>query len=83
MYGDTLAIKGFARRVRQEIRVVASRTGVGLHVQVEPSDFPPPGTREFEGRFTLPPGPTDLLVTNGYGSPGELFSGQVQPATDG
>lgn len=83
LYGDTLEIGGFAPAGRQELRVVASRTDIRLHVQVEPSDIPPLGTRQFAVRFTLPPGPTDLIVTNGYGHPTILFIGQVRPTMDG
>ena len=78
VHGDTLEITGFAPSDCTELRIVAFRSGNRLHVQVEPSDIPPdpcvsPSVRQFEARFTLPPEPTYLLVTNGFFLPGELF----------
>lgn len=84
--GDTLAIEGFARTGCTELRVVAFRSGSGLHVQFEPSDVPLDdcvNSRWFEARFLLPSGRTDLLVTNAVGFPAELFDGQVRPAEEG
>lgn len=81
--GDTLEIWGLAHTECTQLRVVAFRTGTGLHVQVEPSDIPLDdcvNRRRFEARFTLPSGPTDLLLTNGFFFPPELFDGQVRPA---
>ena len=40
VYGDTLEIQGFAPNGCTELRVVAFRLGIGLHLQVEPSDIP-------------------------------------------
>lgn len=82
--GDTLEIRGFAPTSGcKELRVVAYRSGDGLHVQVEPSDIPLDDcvrSRTFDARFTLPPGSTDLLVTNSVDFPAELFDGRVRPA---
>ena len=88
VHGDTLEIKGFAPSDCTELRIVAFRSGNRLHVQVEPSDIPPDpcvslSVRQFEARFTLPPEPTYLLVTNGFFLPGELFNGQVRPSEAG
>ena len=86
VHGDTLEIKGFARTGCAELRVVAFRSGSGLHVQVEPSDTRLEDcvySRQFEARFLLPPGPTDLLVTNAHYFPAVLFDGQVRPAGEG
>ena len=41
LYGDTLEITGFVP-ICEELRVVAFRSGNGIHVQVEPSDFKQP-----------------------------------------
>jgi len=82
VYGDTLEIRGLAHTRCTELRVVAFRSGTGLHVQVEPSDVSLDdcvNARRFEARFTLPSEPTDLLVTNRVGFPAELFDGQVRP----
>ncbi len=57
VYGDTLEIRGLARTRCTELRLVAFRSGSGLHVQVEPSDIPLEDcvdARRFEARFTLP-----------------------------
>ena len=94
VYGDTLEIKGFAPNDCMELRVVVFRSGDGLHVQVERSDIPQVepsdiplspcfSSLQFEARYTLPPEPTNLLVTNGYLLPGELFEGQVEPNEEG
>ena len=86
VYGDTLEIKGFALTDCTELRVVAFRSDNGLHVQVEPSDIqldPCVGPRQFELRYTLPPEPTHLLVTNSSSLPAELFSGQVRQSDAG
>ena len=87
VHGDTLEIEGFARTAGcAELRVVAFRSGKGLHVQVEPSDTPLDecvSSRQFEARFLLPSGPTGLLVTNAHYFPAELFDGQVRPAEEG
>lgn len=87
VYGDTLEIKGFAGTAGcAELRAVAFRSGEGLHVQVEPSDVPLDDcvrSRRFEARFLLPPGPTDLLVTNAHYFPAVLFDGQVRPSAEG
>ena len=84
VHGDTLEIKGFAGTAGcAELRVVAFRSGDGLHVQVEPSDTPLEdcvNSRQFKARFLLPSGPTDLLVTNAHYFPAVLFDGQVRPA---
>ena len=87
VHGDTLEIKGFAATADcSELRVVAFRSGDGLQVQVEPSDIPLDdcvSSRRFEASFLLPPGPTDLLVTNAHYFPAVLFDGQVWPAEEG
>jgi len=86
VYGDTLEIKGFARIFCTRVRVVAFRSGSALHVQIEPSDTrleSCASSRQFEARFTLPPERTDLLVTNGYYYPVELFDGPVRPIAAG
>ena len=88
VHGDTLEIKGFAPSDCTELRIVAFRSGNRLHVQVEPSDIPRDpcvslSVRQFEARFTLPPEPTYLLVTNGFFLPGELFNGRVRPSEAG
>ena len=82
VYGDTLEIAGLAHTDCTELRVVAFRSGSGLHVQVEPSDIPLDScvnSRQFGARFTLPSEPTALLVTNGFSFPVELFDGRVRP----
>ena len=84
--GDTLEIRGLAHTECMELRVVAFRSGSGLHVQVEPSDIPLDpcvNSRQFEARFALPPERTPLLVTNGYSFPVELFDGEVRPIEEG
>jgi hypothetical protein len=86
VYGDTLEIGGLAHTDCTELRVVAFRSGSGLHVQVEPSDIPLDScvnSRQFGARFTLPSEPTHLLVTNGFSFPVELFDGQVRPGAEG
>lgn len=87
VHGDTLAIEGFAGTAGcAELRVVAFRSGDGLHVQVEPSEIPLDdcvSSRRFEATFLLPPGPTDLLVTNAHSFPAVLFDDQVRPAEEG
>ena len=86
VHGDTLEIEGFAGTTGcAELRVVAFRSGNGLHVQFEPSDIPLDDcvARRFEARFLLPSGPTDLLVTNALHFPAVLFDGQVRPAEEG
>ena len=86
VYGDTLEIRGLAHTECTELRVVAFRSGIGLHVQVEPSDIPLDPcviSRQFEARFTLPSERTHLLVTNGFFFPVELFDGQVRPVEEG
>lgn len=86
VYGDTLEIKGYAgtdcTELRTGLRVVAFRSGSGLHVQVEPSGTPLDSctrSRQFEARFALPSEPTHLLVTNGFFVPAMLFDGEVRP----
>ena len=82
VYGDTVEIRGLAHTECTELRVVAFRSGSGLHVQVEPSDIPLDPcaiSRQFEARYTLPSEQTHLLVTNGFFFPVELFDGQVRP----
>ena len=84
--GDTLEMAGVAPSECAELRMVAFRSGDGLHVQVEPSDVTLDscdGSRRFEARFTLPPGPTKLLLTNGSLFPVELFDGLVRPSEEG
>lgn len=87
VHGDTLEIEGFAGTAGcAELRVVAFRSGDGLHVQVEPSDVPLDDcvrSRRFEARFLLPPGTTELLVTNAHSFPVVLFDGQVRPTGEG
>ena len=87
VYGDKLEIKGLAEtRDCTELRVVAFRSGTGLHVQVEPSDIPLDDCvsyRRFEASFSLPSGRTDLLVTNAVYFPAELFDGEVRPVEEG
>lgn len=87
VHGDTLEIEGFAGTAGcAELQIVAFRSGDGLHVQVEPSDTPLDdcvNSRQFEARFLLPSGPTDLLVTNAHSFPAVLFDGQVRPASEG
>lgn len=86
LHGDTLEIEGFAGTTGcTELRVVAFRSGNGLHVQFEPSDIPLDDcvARRFEARFLLPSGPTDLLVTNALHFPAVLFDGEVRPAEEG
>ena len=87
VHRDTLEIQGFAGTAGcTELRVVAFRSGDGLHVQVEPSDIPLEdcvSSRRFEARFLLPSGPTDLLLTNAHYFPAVLFEGQVRPADEG
>ena len=86
VYADTLEIRGFAHTECTELRVVAFRLGIGLHVQVEPSDIPLDrcvNSRQFEARFTLPSERTHLLVTNAFFFPVELFDGQVRPIETG
>ena len=84
---DTLGITGYARGGSEctELRVVAFRSDGRLHVQIEPSDTPLDpcvNSRRFAARFTLPSGPTDLLVTNGFYLPTVLFDGEVRPAEE-
>ena len=82
--GYTLEMAGVARSGCTELRMVAFRSGAGLHVQVEPSNtLDSCGSRRFEARFTLPPEPTRLLLTNGFLFPVELFEGLVQPSEEG
>ncbi len=86
VHGDTLEIEGFATTYCTELRVAAFRSGGGLHVQVEPSETPLDDCvkwRWFEAGFTLPSGPTDLLVTNAVDFPAELFDGRVRPTEKG
>lgn len=82
VHGDTLEIGGYAGTDCTELRVVAFRSGSGLHVQVEPSGTPLDSctrSRHFEARFMLPSEPTHLLVTNGHIVPAVLFEGEVRP----
>jgi hypothetical protein len=82
VYGDTLEIAGFVPTDCRQLRVAASRLGIGLHVQVEPSDVPLEPcawARQFEVRYLLPLEGIGLLVTNGWGFPVELFAGEVHP----
>ena len=86
VHGDTLEIKGYTRSDCMELRIVAFRSRSSLHVQIEPSDTPLDSctrSRWFEARFTLPPEPTRLLVTNGFWVPVKFFDGEVQPIDEG
>jgi len=86
VHGDTLEIRGLAHTRCTELRLVAFRSGSGLHVQVEPSDIPLEDcvdARRFEAKFTLPSEPTHLLVTNAHSFPVGLFDGQVRPTEGG
>lgn len=85
VHGDTLEIKGYTGSDCTELRVVAFRSRNSLHVQIEPSDTPLDScirSRWFEARFTLPPEPTRLLVTNGHWVPVEFFDGEVRPVEE-
>ena len=85
VHEDTLEIAGFAPTDCTELRAVAFRHGIGLHVQIEPSDeplAPCASQRQFEVRYLLPPDATHLLVTNGFAFPVDLFDGVVRPQED-
>jgi hypothetical protein len=83
VHGDTLTISGVAPSACRELRAVAFRSGDDLHVQIEPSDVPledcvRSGNRPFEVRYRIPAERTELLVTNGFAVPTELFRGRVR-----
>lgn len=86
VYGDTLEISGLVNTRCAALRLVAFRSGSGLHVQVEPPDIPLDciDARQFEAKFTLPSGPTHLLVTSALSFfPSNFFDGQVRPPEGG
>jgi len=82
IHGDTLDLRGFVPTDCKELRAVAYRSGVGLHVQIEPSEVPLAECRspqQFQVSYLLPDEPTYLLVTSARGFPTELYEGEVRP----
>lgn len=84
-HADTLIISGRAYAPCTQLVVLAARIGFSLHVQVQPKDWSLASAcgddhrlQNFMTAFQLPPGGTQIYLTNGYGDPTVLFSGSVR-----
>ena len=77
VHGDTLLIVG-STSSRGPIAAVAFRSGEDWHIQVQPArSSASGGMQSFELRYRLPPGRSELLVTNALGDPVILYEGSV------
>jgi hypothetical protein len=84
VFADTLVVSGRAAALCGDLGVVAFRSDGSWHIQFQPLQWVDScpdvqNLQQFEARFTLVPGSNQLLITNGYGPPVELFSGVVSP----
>lgn len=83
-FGDTLVVTGRAAALCGDLDVVAFRSREWWHIQFQPKEWDGtcpgvPGLQQFEARFQLEPGNTQLLITHGHGRLETLFEGSVSP----